>query len=160
MRIRLISLVVLISVIMISQDLFAQEMMVRKRDRDHMQLHQKLNLTTDQQEKIDALILGHQKEMIDLRANLKRKELELVELKSKGNYTREEFLSKTNEIISARNKIALSFANHQMDIYQLLDDNQKKKWNNFSHDIGEKKNKRMKRMIRNIDAEIEMETEE
>ncbi|NWG28509.1 MAG: periplasmic heavy metal sensor [Ignavibacteriaceae bacterium] len=160
MRIRIISLAVLIAAIMISQDLFAQEMMIRKRDRDHMQLHQKLNLTAEQQEKIDALKLGHQKEMIDLRANLERKNLELVELKSKGNYTREEFLSKTNEIISARNKIALSFANHQMDIYQLLDDNQKKEWNKFSHDIGEQKNKRMMKMIRNIDADIEMETEE
>ncbi len=95
-------------------------------------MHQKLNLTEEQQEKVDVLKLAHQKEMIDLKANLEKKEVEMAELKNKGNYTREEFLNKISEIISARNKIALSLANHQMDIYQLLDDNQKKEWNKFS----------------------------
>lgn len=153
MRTKMFALIAILSALLVSQDFFAQEMMVRKRDRDQCQIHQKLNLTEEQQEKVDALRFGHQKEMIDLKANLEKKKLGLAELKSKVNYTREEFLSKVNEIISAKNKIALSRANHQMDVYQLLDENQKKEWNKFSGNFGERREKRIMKMMRdeNID---------
>jgi len=93
--------------------------------------------------------------MIDLKANLEKREIEMAELKNKGNYTREEFLSKINEIISARNKIALSFANHQMDIYQLLDETQKKEWNKFSGNYTERREKRRMKMMKDFDVENE-----
>lgn len=153
MKFNLLSFAAILTLLMISQDILGQEMMVRKRDRDQMQIHQQLNLTIEQQEKIDILKINHQKEMIDLKANLERKKLEMVELRNKGNYTREEFLNKTNEIISARNKIALSKANHQMDIYQILDENQKRIWNKFSAHFGERREKRIMRMMKNFDAE-------
>jgi Spy/CpxP family protein refolding chaperone len=136
----------------ISQYLFAQEM-IQERHRDQLKIHQRLNLTDEQQEKVEVLKLAHQKQMIDLKANLEKKEVEMAELKNKGNYTREEFLSKTNEIISARNEIALSLANHQMDVYQLLDDNQKKEWNKFSGEFGERRQKRIMKMMRDVEVE-------
>jgi Spy/CpxP family protein refolding chaperone len=144
------TLIAIISALLVSQDLFAQETMVRKRDRDQLQIHQKLNLTEEQQEKADILKLAHQKEMVDLKANLEKKEIEMAELKNKGNYTREEFLSKTNEIISARNQIALSLANHQMDVYQILDETQKKEWNKFSGEFGERRQKRIMKMMKDV----------
>jgi Spy/CpxP family protein refolding chaperone len=146
------TLIAIISALLVSQDLFAQEM-IRERDRDRLQIHQKLNLTDEQQEKADALKFDHQKEMIDLKANLEKKKVEMAELKNKGNYTREEFLSKTNEIISVRNQIALSMANHQMDVYQILDDNQKKEWNKMSGEFGEKRQKRIMKMIKDVEVE-------
>jgi len=136
----------------ISQYLFAQEM-IQERHRDQLKIHQRLNLTDEQQEKVEVLKLAHQKQMIDLKANLEKKEVEMAELKNKGNYTREEFLSKTNEIISARNEIALSLANHQMDVYQLLDDNQKKEWNKFSSEFGEKRQRRIMKMMKDVEVE-------
>jgi Spy/CpxP family protein refolding chaperone len=153
MKIKMLLIIAAVSALLISQDLFAQEMMVHKRDGNKMQIHQKLNLTDEQQVKVEALRFSHQKEMIDLKANLEKKKLDIAELKSKGNYTRDEFLSKTNEIISARNKIALSMANHQMDVYQLLDENQKKEWNKFSGNFGERKEKRIMKMMKDIDVE-------
>lgn len=153
MKIKLLTFAAVFSLLIISQDILAQEMMVRKRDRDQTQIHQQLNLTAEQQEKIDAIRINHQKEMIDLKANLERKKLDMVELKNKGNYTREGFLNKTNDIVSARNKIALAKANHQMDVYQLLDDSQKKQWNKFSGNFGERREKRIMRMMKNFDAE-------
>ena len=124
-----------------------------KSNRSNFQVCQKLNLTEEQQEKVDALRFDHQKEMIDLKANLETKEVEMAELKHNGNYTREEFLNKVNEIISARNEIALSLANHQMDVYQLLDDNQKKEWNKYSCNFGERRKKRFMKMMKDVDVE-------
>jgi hypothetical protein len=146
------TLIAIISALLVSQDFFAQEMM-QERDRDRLQIHQRLNLTDEQQEKADILKLSHQKEMIDLKANLEKRKIEMAELKNKVNYTREEFLAKTNEIISARNKIALSLANHQMDVYQLLDDNQKKEWNKFSGEFGERRQRRIMKMMKDVEDE-------
>jgi hypothetical protein len=152
MKIRIFALMAVISALVISQDFFAQEM-IQGRDKDRLQIHQKLNLTEEQQEKADILKLAHQKEMVDLKANLEKRKIEMAELKNKGNYTREEFLAKTNDIISARNKIALSLANHQMDVYQLMDDNQKKEWNKFSGEFGERREKRIMKMIKDVEVE-------
>ena len=140
------------STLILSCNIFAQEMMQQKK-QFQKQVHQQLNLTEEQQTKVDELKFAHQKEMIDLKANLEKKELDITELKSKGNYTRDEYLNKVNEIISARNKIALSVANHHMDVYQILDENQKKEWNKMSHQFGEQREKRVHRMLRNLDAE-------
>ena len=114
MKFRIIAVIV-VCIIISSQNIFAQEMLQKKQQfRD--QIHKQLNLTDDQQTKIDELKLAHKKEMIDLKANLDKKELALAELKNKGNYSREDFLNKINDVITARNKIAISFANHQMDV--------------------------------------------
>ena len=152
MRTRMFIILAILSALVISQYLFAQEM-IQERHRDQLKIHQRLNLTDEQQEKVEILKLAHQKQMIDLKANLEKKEVEMAELKNKGNYTREEFLSKTNEIISARNEIALSLANHQMDVYQLLDDNQKKEWNKFSSEFGEKRQRRIMKMMKDVEVE-------
>lgn len=148
----MIIFIAILSAFLVSQSLFAQEMR-QGRDRDQFKIHQKLNLTEEQQVKVDALRFGHQKDMIDLKANLDKKEIELAELKNKGNYAREEYLNKINEIISARNKIAVSLANHQMDVYQILDETQKKEWNKFSGDFGERRQKRIMKMMKDVDVE-------
>ena len=152
MRTRMFIILAILSALVISKYLFAQEM-IQERHRDQLKIHQRLNLTDEPQEKVEVLKLAHQKQMIDLKANLEKKEVEMAELKNKGNYTREEFLSKTNEIISARNEIALSLANHQMDVYQLLDDNQKKEWNKFSSEFGEKRQRRIMKMMKDVEVE-------
>ena len=152
MRTMMFIVIAILSGLVISKDLFAQEMM-QERDRDQLKIHQQLNLTDEQQEKVDALKFDHQKAMIDLKANLEKKKVEMAELKNKGNYSREEFLSKTNEIISVRNQIALSMANHQMDVYQILDDNQKKDWNKRSGEFGERREKRIMKMMKDVEVE-------
>ena len=156
MQIRIFALIAFILTFLVTFNGFSQEKeMERHRDGNKFKIHQKLNLTDEQQEQTDILRLSHQMEMVDLKANLEKREIEMAELKNKGNYTREEFLSKINEIISARNKIALSFANHQMDIYQLLDETQKKEWNKFSGNYGERREKRRMKMMKDFDVEVE-----
>jgi len=102
-----------------------------KRNRDKDRIHEKLNLTDEQETKIESLRISHQKQMIDFRAELEKKELELQELKYKGEYTREDYIGKIKELSEIRNRIQLARANHQMDVYELLDPEQKATWNDF-----------------------------
>jgi Spy/CpxP family protein refolding chaperone len=97
---------------------------------------EKLNLTEEQQTAIEELKINNQKEMIDLKADLERKKLDLKELKFKGNYTRDEFLNGVQALNNSKNKIALAKANNRMDIYKLLTAEQKvtfDKMGNRSH---------------------------
>lgn len=151
MKYRIMALIIVTTVFLFN-NIFAQEMM-QKKQQFKEQVHKQLNLTEEQQTKVDEMRLIHQKAMIDLKANLEKRELELTELKSNGNYTREEYINKVNEIISARNKIALSVANHQMDVYQILDENQKKEWNKISHQFGEQRQKKIQMMQRNFETD-------
>lgn len=94
-------------------------------------IHEKLNLTDEQETKIEGLRINHQKQMIDFKAELEKKELELRELKNKGEYTREDYIGKIKELSEIRNRMQLARANHQMDVYELLDPTQKATWNDF-----------------------------
>ena len=101
-----------------------------KQDFKGMML-EKLNLTDEQKAAVEKLKLKHQGEMIDLKANLEKKKLALKELKSNGNYTRDDFVNAVKAINSAKSDIAVSMANHRMDIYELLTPEQKKTFDNM-----------------------------
>jgi periplasmic protein CpxP/Spy len=116
----------------------------RTSDGKHRQdrIAEKLNLTEDQQSAIEQLKIENQKEMIDLKADLQRKNLDLKELKTKGNYTREEYLKLVQSINSSKNNIAIAKANMRMDIYELLNAEQQKTFNEMGNQFGKHKNMR------------------
>jgi Spy/CpxP family protein refolding chaperone len=136
MKANLIILTVLLSAFIISGNIYAQEFPGMNREKRMMefkdQMKDRLNLTDEQMDKIEALKLSHRKEMIGLNADLEKKEVELQELKNTLNYSRDSYLNKVNEIIAAKDKIEIARANHQMDVYQLLNDQQKKEWNRMT----------------------------
>jgi len=148
MKSNIFAIIVVALTVMMVQNGFTQERMKCRKDGNHFPMFQKLNLTEAQQDQIVTLRLNHQMEMIDLKANLQKKKLELIELKNKGNYTREAYIDNVEAINSAKNQIAISKANCQMDIYQLLDDKQKKEWNKSSFNFGERKEKRIKQKMK------------
>jgi Spy/CpxP family protein refolding chaperone len=145
MKLNVFAILVISMAVLLVQNNFAQDRMNCRKDRNQYQMFQKLSLTETQQDQIVNLRLNHQMEMIDLKANLQKKKLEMTELKNNGNYTREDFINKVEAINSVKDEIAISKANFQMDIYQLLDDNQKKEWNKCSFNFGDMKEKRNKR---------------
>lgn len=87
-----------------------------------------LNLSDDQLNKISDLKTNHQRKMIDLRADLDKAKLDMKELKKSSDLNRSKLVSATEKINNIRNKITVERANHQMDIYDLLDADQKKIW--------------------------------
>ncbi len=88
----------------------------------------KLQLTDDQQKKISDLRLQHQERMVDLTSELKKKELQKEKILSGDQVQRNDLLKITAEIGDVKNKIAAELVNHQMDVYNLLDANQKQTW--------------------------------
>jgi len=146
MKTKILLLITILSFLSI-QNIFAQERN-RQRDNCKQQCLNKLDLTDEQQEKIETMKLDHQMDMIDLKANLEKKKLELKELKNKGNYTREEYINDVEVINVAKDAIAILRANFKMDIYELLDAEQKKEWNELSFKSGERKEKQNKKSKR------------
>ncbi len=90
---------------------------------------EKLNLTADQEKKIEDIRTNHQKKMIDLRADMAKLHLEKKELLNKGNFDRKSFLALEEKIMKQKNTIEMVMANHQMDVYDVLDAKQKELWN-------------------------------
>ena len=156
MKSKLLVLVTVLAALLISGNLFSQEFRQGNREREEFRnkdrIQEKFNLSSEQVDKIETLKLSHRKDMISLRADIEMKEIELEELKNDVNFSREAYLKKVNEIISVKNKLELARANHQMDIYQLLDENQKQEWNKMTRMMHDKKH-RMVRKIRDNDID-------
>jgi Spy/CpxP family protein refolding chaperone len=100
---------------------------------------EKLNLTDEQKEAVEQLRLKHQNEMIDLKADLQKKKLALKELTSKDNYSRDNYINAVKAINAAKNNIALSMANHRMDVYDLLAPEQKKAFDDMRQDFNKRR---------------------
>lgn len=110
-------------------NLYPQKADQPRGERFREQMQQKLNLTEEQQNKIEQLRIDNQKAMIDLRADMQKQRLAMKELMQKGNYTRADYLNMVNQMNASRDKIATAMANHRMDVYELLNDQQKKIFN-------------------------------
>ncbi len=102
------------------------------------QMFMKLNLTEEQKDKIEQLRIEHQKTMIDLRADMQKKRLAMEELMQKGNYTRTDFLKAISDINASKDKIETARANNRMDVYDLLNDQQKKIFNDHPMMMGKR----------------------
>ena len=98
----------------------------RRQFRDNIK--EKLNLSEEQQEKIETLKIQHQKEMVDLKASLEKEKIAMKELKQNTNFSRTDYISAVERLNEIKNQIAVKHANHRMDVYELLDDNQKEEW--------------------------------
>lgn len=114
----------------------------------HERFAEKLNLTEEQQTAIGELRIKNQREMVDIKADLQKKKLDLKELKIKGNYSREEFLNLVKEMNDSKNNIALAAANSKMDIYELLTDEQKKMFDKMGKRFGKHRKMMKNKMMR------------
>lgn len=85
----------------------------------------KLQLTDDQQKKITDLRLQHQERMIDLTSELKKQQLQKEKILTADQIQRSDLLNVTQEIGNIKNKIAAERVNHLMDVYNILDANQR-----------------------------------
>ncbi len=106
----------------------------------HKMMMEKLNLTDTQKDAVEELHFSHKREMIDLKAALEKKQLDKQELLSKGNYTRDDYLGKVTALSNAKDKMALAKANHRMDVYDLLTEEQRKTFDEMKGRMGNKMN--------------------
>jgi Spy/CpxP family protein refolding chaperone len=89
-------------------------------------IFKKLNLTDAQKDQISKLRTDFQTKMVDLRATLQKNTIALKALTKKDDLTRDEVLSSVEAVNKAKNDIAIAFANHLMDIREILTPEQRK----------------------------------
>ena len=144
------NLIIVLSVLfMIS--VFNQQVLSQKRDHSksknyRMDMKAQLNLSEDQEKKIEALKLSQEEKMIKLKSEMELKDLEMRKLKSSDKFSRTEIINLTKDINAIKNEMALARANHQMDVYDLLDENQRKIWLDAQEMFGHMKHKMKNKM--------------
>lgn len=114
---------------------------------------QRLNLTDEQEKQITSKRLELKEILIDLNAELKKRELERDKLFTNEIISREQLLNITKEISEIKNKIASAKVNHSMDVYDILDADQKVVW----REMQIKKEKFRDGMKRNIIGKMDFE---
>jgi Spy/CpxP family protein refolding chaperone len=144
------NLIVVLSVLFLIS-VFNQQIFSQKRDHSksreyRMDMKAQLNLSEDQEKKIEALKLSQEEKMIKLKSEMELKELEMRKLKSSDKFSRTEIIDLTKDINSIKNEMALARANHQMDVYDLLDENQRKIWLDSQEKFGHMKHKMKDKM--------------
>lgn len=92
-----------------------------------MEICAELNLTAEQQQKIEALRLAHQKEMVPLRADIQLAKLELEELVRAGDTSKklDAAIKKVNDLKAKQFEKQVK---HRMDVANILTDEQKAIW--------------------------------
>jgi Spy/CpxP family protein refolding chaperone len=141
MKTKILLAVAAIFALSLITDSFAQMERMKMREKMRDRIEEKLNLTDSQKDKIEELRVNHHKKMIDLKANLEKKEVELRALRRSDKLNRSDLLKLTKEISEIKNTMAVEMANHHMDIYELLDNNQKQIWRDMKPERGMREGK-------------------
>ena len=129
MKTKIFSLILILALIgMYSTTAYSQKKPMPRKGFFKGQMLEKLKLTDEQKNKIEDARLAHQKQMIDLKANLEKKLLALKELRTKDNVDRNSVIAAVKDINQARDEIAIARANNMMDIYDILTPDQRKTW--------------------------------
>ena len=132
MKNTMIGLLSLLFVFALFNDADAQK---RRDMRDNFhRMHENLNLTEQQKSRLEDLRNKHQEQMIDLRAELDKARLENQKLRRSDKLNRSDFLNQTEKMSSIKNKMAEARAIHFMDVYESLNDEQRKIWNDLRWD--------------------------
>jgi Spy/CpxP family protein refolding chaperone len=134
-------LAIVIAVAFVTQDNFAQKKFKEKGKEFREDFKKQLNLTEEQEKKIEQLRLAHQELMIKFRSDVELKELEIRKLVSSDNVTRSEMIKLTKEMNALKDEIELARVNHKMDVYDNLDVNQKNLWMEQKEKFGMMKDK-------------------
>jgi Spy/CpxP family protein refolding chaperone len=121
-------LIVLVSVAFVTQESFSQKRMNKNKNEYRNDFLKQLNLTDEQEKKIQELRLANQEQMIKFRSNVELKELEIRKLTSSDNVSRSQMIELTKELNTIKDEMNIARVNHKMDVYDNLDANQKKLW--------------------------------
>ena len=137
---------ILFAIAVLNPQIYSQKKDHSKSKECHMNLKDQLNLSEEQEKKIEVLKLSHEEVMIKFRTDLELKELEIHKLKSSEKFSRSAMINITKEISAIKNDIALARLNHQMDVYDLLDVSQRKIWLDKQDQFGHMKHKMKNKM--------------
>lgn len=142
----IVVLAILFLIALVNQEMFSQKREHRDGKDFRIDMKERLNLTEEQEDKIESLRIAHQEKMIKFKADLDLKELEIRKMKSSDKISRGEMIRIEKEINVIKNEMALERVNHQMDVYDNLDANQRKIWMDQQEKFGNMKHRMKDKM--------------
>ncbi|MBK8945654.1 MAG: periplasmic heavy metal sensor [Ignavibacteriae bacterium] len=152
-----IIMLILIATMVLSQasDFYAQG---PKRVKDRFLGVKKLNLTEEQKKKFDQIQFNHDEKIIDIQAKLKKNRLEIQKLFKSENFSENEFVNLTQNANKLKNELSDLRTKMWLDVYKILDKNQKVEWQNHFADMPDEFRERARefRKMRKFDGEREM----
>ncbi len=80
----------------------------------------RLGITGDLKTKIEDLWYQHQKEMLDLRYQIEKKEIELFEIVKKDDFNPDKFIQSWKEIQKLKNDAEFKRLNFKISVYKML----------------------------------------
>lgn len=87
-----------------------------------------LKLTSEQEKKFNELKIQQQQAVIDTRAKIQKNRLELKQMIDAGKIDEKNFLQITDDNIKLQGDIKYSATKHWLDVYKMLNDDQKAIW--------------------------------
>lgn len=132
---------ILFAIAVLNPQIFSQKKDHSKSKEFRTNLKDQLNLSEEQEKKIEALKLNNEEVMLKFKSDLELKDLEIRKLKSSEKFSRSAMINLTKEINAIKNDMALARLNHQMDVYDLLDESQRKTWLDKQEQFGHMKHK-------------------
>jgi Spy/CpxP family protein refolding chaperone len=101
------------------------------RWQGRMLMHERLNLTEEQQKQIEEIRFTHRDEMIDLNADIQKQTLNLRKLRTSGDLNRAEYLKEVEKLNELKSQKAVKRAEHQMEVRELLTPEQREQLRSF-----------------------------
>ena len=100
-----------------------------------------LNLTDEQQERFDKIKFEHQELKIELDAKLKKNQLEIKKLLSADNFNESDLMNLVQMSTDIRAEKNMSRTKMWLNVYNILDNEQKEMWKKRFNKIGMKRGK-------------------
>uniref|UniRef100_A0A7C4YI85 Periplasmic heavy metal sensor n=1 Tax=candidate division WOR-3 bacterium TaxID=2052148 RepID=A0A7C4YI85_UNCW3 len=104
-----------------------------------MEMAEELGLGGELKAKVEDLWFQHQKEMLDARYQIEKKQMEIMELLRSDDFTIEKFQSKWKELQQLKNDMELKMLNFKISVYKLLPKEKAKDGRMWLFGGGEKK---------------------
>lgn len=102
-----------------------------------------LKLTDEQLTKFNDIRYAHQKQMIDLKAEIQKNRLEAKKMMADNNINSDKLLKLTEANNNLRSQIHISKVNMWLDIYKILNKDQQEIWTKHFANMGERFGERM-----------------
>jgi Spy/CpxP family protein refolding chaperone len=100
---RTIILTTILAFLLVTAGAFTYAQRERENRRNNMpgKMIEELNLTDQQQTRIEEIRFAHQEKMIDLKADVEKKKLGLKELQTTADFSRSDYIANIEGIIAA-----------------------------------------------------------
>jgi Spy/CpxP family protein refolding chaperone len=116
------------AILMTALSTYAQPNKCGMNPQGNIKLFKELNLTDQQKDEIAKLRSEHQKQAIDLKADIQKLRIEIKDQLREKNLNEDKILSITKKISDLQAQLKESAVKTWLDSYKLLDEKQKETW--------------------------------